>query len=105
MLLAWAVVWAQMAGLMHRVEHGAGVGALALHAEVSTAPSPELSSTTALHSCVLFDGLCLADTLPTALAPPVAPGLALPLPPAFAFVSWHALLVSHFLSRGPPKAA
>lgn len=97
MWLVLALVWAQWAGLAHRIEHAAGVPAQA------STPS-QASDHAAIHSCVVFDGLCLADVMPTAVVPVLEWRMALPMPPATAFASWHALFVSHFLSRGPPAA-
>jgi hypothetical protein len=113
-LLVCALLWAQMAGMLHRIEHMGGpttphpsvlfgqVGG-EMDEPASKAPASEASSSS-LHSCVLFDGLCMADSLPTAQLPVVMPQAVGDLPPATLFASWHALFVSHFLSRGPPAA-
>lgn len=105
-----SLLWAQVAGLLHRIEHAGAVGTphpVALFgsgASVSPDASSHESSPSALHSCVLFDGLCMADSLPMALPPATAPLPVEALPFAAPFASWHALFVSHFLTRGPPAA-
>ena len=111
--LACALLWAQWAGLVHRVEHGAGLGEGALHAASMHAgqqASSHSASTEAdagpagLHSCVVFDGLCLADSLPTALLPALPTRVAHAAPPLATFASWQAAVTRHFQSRAPPAA-
>lgn len=113
-LLALAMLWAQVAGVLHRIEHAGGVpqGHAATHAGAHAwATSVEASgqaaddaSLSSLHSCVLFDGLCMADGLATAILPAEAPHLLDAAPLAQGFLSWVSFFVGHFLSRGPPAA-
>lgn len=103
-LVVLALLWAQVAGVLHRIEHAGGLPAT--HAEtvfVASAGADDASSSS-LHSCVLFDGLCMADGLPTAALPVPVPQLVDAESTAVAFVSWHSTFVGHFLSRGPPAA-
>ena len=114
-LLVCSLLWAQAAGVMHRIEHLGGP--TTPHASVLFGPAAASASASAdadassheaspasLHSCVLFDGLCMADSLPTAVLPALVLRQVAAMPPAAIFASWHALFVSHFLSRGPPAA-
>lgn len=112
-LLVLSLLWAQMAGVLHRIEHMGGpttphpsvlFGQVAQASPASAGVSADGDSPSALHSCVLFDGLCMADTLPTALLPMAVLRQTEALPTATIFASWHALFVGHFLSRGPPAA-
>lgn len=96
-LLLVAVLVAQWAGMVHRIEH-------ALPGAASQLVQVDDDASHVSHSCVMFDGLCLADSLPTAQAAVLLSRAARALSPATAFASWHALLVSHFLSRAPPAA-
>lgn len=117
-LLALAMLWAQVAGVLHRIEHAGGVpqGAVATQADahvwaVALASSlggadhaGDDASSSSLHSCVLFDGLCMADGLATAILPVDAPHLLAAVPLAQGFLSWDSFFVGHFLPRGPPAA-
>ncbi len=109
-LLVCSLLWAQAVGVLHRIEHAGGPmsppASVLFGAVASASPhaSSDEASSSSLHSCVLFDGLCMADTLPTALLPAAVARQMEALPPATVFASWHALFVSHFLSRGPPAA-
>ena len=111
--LACALLWAQWAGLVHRIEHGQGVGGGALHAasmhagqqaSSDSASSDADAGPVGLHSCVVFDGLCLADSLPTALLPALSARVAHAVPPLAPFASWQAGVARHFQSRAPPAA-
>jgi hypothetical protein len=120
-LLALAMLWAQVAGVLHRIEHAGGMppghaathaGAHALAASAGSSvevpgqsgQSGDDASSSSLHSCVLFDGLCMADGLVTAVLPAEAPHLPAAVPPVQGFLSWDSFFVGHFLSRGPPAA-
>jgi hypothetical protein len=115
LVLACAMLWGQWAGLVHRIEHGVGGGTGLAHAVSVHAASVQHERPSAralagadalagLHSCVVFDGLCLADSLPAALLP-VLPGRVVhAAPPLWGFVSWQASVVLHFESRAPPAA-
>lgn len=109
--LACAMLWAQWAGLVHRIEHGVGGGSGA--AQAAPVQHEQAASRLAvgvdagpagLHSCVVFDGLCLADSLPTALLPVLPRRMVHAVPPLPGFVSWQAGVVRHFQSRAPPAA-
>ncbi|RZL08378.1 MAG: hypothetical protein EOP40_13320 [Rubrivivax sp.] len=109
--LACAMLWAQWAGLVHRIEHGVGLGSGAAHAvsvQHERAASRSVIGADAgpagLHSCVVFDGLCLADSLPTALMPVLPRRGVHAVPPLSGFLSWQASVVRHFQSRAPPAA-
>lgn len=115
-LLALAMLWAQVAGVLHRIEHAGGVPqghvatqSSALAGEASPGSWGETpghagdgGSLSPLHSCVLFDGLCMTDGLATATLPVDAPHLPAAVSPAQGFLSWDSFFVGHFLSRGPP---
>ena len=96
--------------MLHRIEHVGGP--TTPHVSVLFGPATSASadatdheaSASSLHSCVLFDGLCMADSLPAAVLPTVLLRQAEALPSATLFASWHAFFVSHFLTRGPPAA-
>lgn len=113
-LLALAMLWAQVAGVLHRIEHAGGVpqGHAATHAGAhawalsveASGQAADDASLSSLHSCVLFDGLCMADGLATAVLPADAPHLLDAVPAVQGFVSWDSFFVGHFLSRGPPAA-
>lgn len=107
--LAVALLWAQWLGALHRVEHATGpqwhTGAH-VHAESSgvlQAPKPTGAATGAYHSCVLFDGLCIADALPSAPSPGLVSIIGRHEVPAEGFQSWRAALARHYLSRAPPR--
>lgn len=106
-LLALAMLWAQVAGVLHRIEHAGGVPgahATAAGALPFEATDHAAGDAASLHSCVLFDGLCMADGLATAIPPTATPHLLDAVPVAQGFLSWHSIFVGHFLSRGPPAA-
>lgn len=103
-LTAWlvaALLCAQWSGLHHRIEHGGLLQASAQHqADHDHAPADRED---AHHSCVLFDGLTLADTgtlLPPQL--PLLPGTRV-LALWTAYASWDAPPLCHFSPRAPPS--
>ena len=104
--LAWALLWAQALGMAHRIEHAGGTAPP--HGPVphglASATQDDAAAPEALHSCVLFDGLCLADTLPGAPPPGKVDRAAHASPVAPVLVSWQALFAGHVLPRGPPAA-
>ncbi len=105
--LALCLLLAQYAGLTHRIVHG---GLLAPSATVTTAdaasandPEPHpLEQKFSSHSCVLFDGATVADTLCGKLP---LPQLAFGKPVNLAW-RWPDLPATHpFQSRAPPAPA
>src|SRR6218665_543456 len=80
-LLVLALLWAQMVGVLHRIEHmdgPTGAHASVLFGQVASESAKAVAddaSPSSLHSCVLFDGLCMADSLPTATMPAAMPHL------------------------------
>lgn len=118
MWLAVAMLWAQWAGVLHRIDHANGeprggqTVSARLFGPVHTSATDsskgnevgEASSTASLHSCLLFDGLCLAESLPTTAMAVGVLRLLQPLPSAVAFAFWHGPFTPHFLSRAPPDA-
>jgi len=98
-LLVLALLCAQWAGLHHRIEHAG----LQHQSALQTHDAEDDHQQELKHSCILFDGISLADSSPM---PPVA----LPLMPGTrilalwrAFASWDAPLLCHFSSRAPPS--
>lgn len=117
----WSALWlalclllAQHAGLTHRIVHGGVLTpAAALAATVTatdTAPAGDtdphsLAQTVTGHSCVLFDGATVADTLCGKLP---LPDLAFgkPVKPASLAWRWPDLPAAQpFHSRAPPAPA
>lgn len=117
----WSALWlalclllAQHAGLTHRIVHGGALTpAAALAATVTatdTAPAGDtdphsLAQTVTGHSCVLFDGATVADTLCGKLP---LPDLAFgkPVKPANLAWRWPDLPAAQpFHSRAPPAPA
>ncbi|RZL04497.1 MAG: hypothetical protein EOP36_00340 [Rubrivivax sp.] len=100
-LLAVALLLAQWVGMLHRIDHAGGqVEAQAQ----SRAEGDYPNGSSAAHSCVVFDGVCLADLLPTALVDLLPARLAHGLPLAADFASWHGRFAGHFQPRAPPAA-
>jgi hypothetical protein len=115
-LLIVVVLFAQWMGMRHRIEHAGWINnhaptALAFSLDVDeqndaqdTAKISSQVGSKSHHSCALFDGTALADTvaiIPLTLPPPAcAKVLALWL----AFTSWDAPLTRFFSSRAPPPA-
>lgn len=94
-LLMAALLFAQWAGLAHRVDHSP----LALiHADAADGSTSKDGS----HSCVAFDAAAVADaiSLPPFAAPPMAGTKVLAQWTAFA--SWDAPPALPFSSRAPP---
>jgi hypothetical protein len=91
-LLMTALLFAQWAGLAHRVDHGP---LASLHADAADTED-------GLHSCVAFDAAAVADAIsvPPIVTPPVAGTRVLALWTAFA--SWDAPPNLPFSSRAPP---
>lgn len=96
-LLMAALLFAQWAGLAHRVDHGP---LASLHADSADGSTPEEGS----HSCVAFDAAAVADaiSLPPFAAPPMTGAKVLAL--WTAFVSWDAPPALPFSSRAPPAS-
>ncbi|WP_371827384.1 hypothetical protein [Cupriavidus sp. KK10] len=113
----WSALWlalclllAQYAGLTHRIVHG---GLLAPSATVTTAdaasandPEPHpLEQKFSGHSCVLFDGATVADTLCGKLPLPQL-AFGKPVKPANLAWRWPDLPATHpFQPRAPPAPA
>jgi fumarate reductase subunit D len=89
LLLAVALLCAQWAGMLHRIDHAKGQGDVHVHGA---------------HACVVFDGACLADLLPTALVASPAAHMAHVRPFAIDFTSWQGVFFGHFQPRAPPAA-
>ncbi len=89
LLLAVALLCAQWVGMLHRIDHAKGQGDAHGHG---------------VHACVVFDGACLADLLPTALVANSAANLTHVLPAAADFTSWQGVFFAHFQPRAPPAA-
>jgi len=106
-LLVALVLFAQWMGLRHRIEHADWGSTHHLSHQLE-----ELDKATAeleyagdkSHSCILFDGMALADSAPllpfTAVLQTSVRVLAL----WAAYISWDAPLLCHFSSRAPPQA-
>jgi len=90
-MLVAALLFAQWAGLSHRIDHTPFLSAAA-----------DGYDSDAEHSCLAFDAAAAADAihLPPFAAPLLASTHVLALWAAFA--SWDAPLVLHFSSRAPP---
>ncbi|MDI1259375.1 hypothetical protein [Aquabacterium sp.] len=101
LLLAAALLCAQWAGLLHRIDHAAGQGDLQAHGQSDRSPA---SPSSLSHSCVVFDGAYLADLLPAALVGPLATHVVHVQPSALGFASWQGLFFGHFQPRAPPTA-
>jgi hypothetical protein len=115
-LLIIVVLFAQWMGMRHRIEHAGWINNHAPTASAFSLDADELkdaqgdaqtssnAGNKSHHSCALFDGTALADTvaiIPLTLPPPTcAKVLALWL----AFTSWDAPLTHFFSSRAPPPA-
>ncbi len=99
LLLALALLFAQWAGLTHRIEHAQLQQAVA-HASLTGGAD----ESRAHHSCVAFDAATVADSIhvPPFAAPLLASARVLAL--WTAFTSWDAPQVRHFSPRAPPLA-
>ena len=92
--------------MRHRVEHANWFDGHPLTQLKAFGTSAEFDGETKTghktHSCALFDGTALADTV--AIVPFIlpAPSCARVLALWLAFTSWDAPLVLHFSSRAPP---
>jgi len=91
-MLVAALLFAQWAGLSHRIDHAPFMSAAAADGHDSDAG----------HSCAAFDAAAVADAihLPP-FAPPLLAGTRI-LALWAAFASWDAPPVLHFSSRAPP---
>lgn len=102
LLLAVALLFAQWAGLQHRVSHARlqAHGQIAKHISYRV-PVDDDSNTS--HSCAAFDAATIGDSVH--LVPFVAPLLANGRWLALwaAFISWDASFFSNFSSRAPPS--
>ncbi|MDQ7969034.1 MAG: hypothetical protein REI95_05265 [Oxalicibacterium faecigallinarum] len=97
-LLVLALLCAQWAGLHHRIEHA---GLISPHV-LQTIEAEDNHQPEATHSCILFDGISLADATPLLpVSLPLLPGARV-LALWHAFASWDAPLLCHFSSRAPP---
>lgn len=103
LLLVMALLFAQWAGLRHRIAHGGGQNGTR-HALSASGPGLWIDwSGKARHSCAAWDAAALADTAGTvAFIAPILPNVHV-LALWTAFASWDAPLVCHFLSRAPPR--
>jgi len=102
-LLAAALLFAQWAGMLHRIDH-AGFQSEA-QAQQSRLDGSTPGGSSAAHSCVVFDGAYLADLLPTLLTGLVTARMAHALPATDGFASWPGRFIGHFQPRAPPAAA
>lgn len=99
-LLAIGLVFAQWAGLGHRIAHAPLSQERVIALSASAAGDPESGG--AYHSCLIFDAATLGASLhtpPFAALPPAA--RCTPLP-ALPFLSWMAPFAPQFSSRAPP---
>lgn len=97
MLLAIALLCAQMSGLRHAIAH-AGLPAAAMHDA-----SHHEGGAGAEHSCQSVDAATLAAGIPVpCYLPALLPGSAV-LALWLAFASWDAPFSLHFSSRAPPR--
>ncbi len=103
LLLAAALLCAQWAGMLHRIDHASGQGDPQVHGQSDGSPASKSSSSLS-HSCVVFDGAYLADLLPTAPVGILAAHMVHVLPCASDFASWQGLFFGHFQPRAPPAA-
>jgi disulfide bond formation protein DsbB len=104
-LLIVVVLFAQWMGMRHRIEHANWVNSQPPAGQIDARNGQDdfgEQTNGHKHSCTLFDGTALADTvaiIPLTLPPPTCPKvLALWL----AFSSWDAPLTRFFFSRAPP---
>jgi hypothetical protein len=101
MLLAAALLFAQWAGLSHRISHAYLQQQQALAYSI---PDDNRNGDQDMrHSCAAFDAATVADTIP--LPPFVAPLITSVRVLALwaAFISWDAPLAVYFSSRAPPR--
>lgn len=105
-LLAVALLFAQWVGMLHRLDHAGGqvVAHAERQAQQSRFDGAYPGGASAAHSCVVFDGVCLADLLPTALVDVVPARLVHAQPPLGDFASWSGRFAGHFQPRAPPAA-
>ena len=104
-LLVALVLFAQWMGLRHRIEH-ADWGSIQQHQmeEHATAAAELEYAGDKSHSCILFDGMALADSAPLLPFSPVLQTSVRVLALWAAYISWDAPLLCHFSSRAPPAA-
>ncbi len=117
----WSALWlalclllAQHAGLTHRIVHGGLLMPAAATAAIATTPDSNAVADTdphplaqkfSGHSCVLFDGATIADTLCGKLPLPQL-AFGKPVKPANVAWRWPDLPDTHpFQSRAPPAPA
>lgn len=117
----WSALWlalclllAQHAGLTHRIVHGglltpaaatAAIAATAGSSAVADTDRHPLAQKLSGHSCVLFDGATIADTLCGKLPLPQL-DFGKPVKPANLAWRWPDLPATHpFRSRAPPAPA
>jgi hypothetical protein len=100
--LVLALLFAQFAGLQHRIAHSGRQGDPSFSQSQAGSDTGDTGKTNDTHSCVMFDAATLAATVnATPCVPLLAAGaeaLAQPVVPA----SWNAPVFHHFLSRAPP---
>lgn len=104
-LLVALVLFAQWMGLRHRIEH-ADWGSIQHHQmeERGTSVAELEYAGDKAHSCILFDGMALADGAPLLPFSPVLQTSVRVLALWAAYISWDAPLLCHFSSRAPPAA-
>lgn len=105
-LLAAALLFAQWVGMLHRLDHAGGQagGHSERQAQQTRAEAGYPGGSSAAHSCVVFDGVCLADLLPTALVDVAPVRLSHVQPILGDFASWSGRFSGHFQPRAPPAA-
>jgi hypothetical protein len=96
-----ALLFAQWAGVQHRIAH-AGLLHEHAHAGASSAHIDDDRDTG--HSCAAFDAATVGDSIH--ISPFVSPLItsAQVLALWAAFISWDAPLTAYFSSRAPPRA-
>ncbi|MEN3367056.1 MAG: hypothetical protein V7606_4330 [Burkholderiales bacterium] len=102
-LLAVALLFAQWAGLSHRIDHG-DLQYQLMQLSSATGIADDDQQQHVSHSCAAFDAATVGDSIH--LLPFVTPLVtsAHVLALWAAFISWDAPVITHFCSRAPPPA-
>ncbi len=100
LFVALALLFAQWAGVQHRIAHA---GLLHEHAHASSAHIDD-DDRNAGHSCAAFDAATVGDSIHISqfVSPLITSAQVLAL--WAAFISWDAPLTAYFSSRAPPLA-
>lgn len=105
-------VFAQFAGLRHRIEHAGWQGSQGfskLDAQLASKSESRLSSDSGTknssHSCAAFDASTMADTFDATPCTVVLADTENSAAQSISLASWDAPVVHRFLSRAPPPVA